>query len=760
MARDNILKVTILGDDKTAAAFKKATAVVAGFGAATTGALALATREAGGFERGMAEINTLLGKQGAQAVKGMRQELLELSRQSGEALDSLTKARYDIISAGFSDAEESAKVLSASLDIAKGGLVEASDAADLLTTALNGMGISADESDRVANILFSTVRLGKTTMTELNQSMGQIFATARIAGVSLEEVGAAVATITANGIATREAGTALTQLLQALAAPSSEAASEMQALGITLDKGLQPALASLAEVSEDGLDALKVLIPNIRALKAAAAAGSDIETFSANLKEVTENTTGLTEAVEIMNSTVTEQLKILRQEFKVFAVEIGDALLPVVKAMIGVLRELGRGFNSLSDAGKKWVAGSAAVTGAFATVAGALGGLALAAKATIPALVATGVAMGPMLPVIAALSVAGIGLGVAINGISKEFDRVKASSVEAKRVLNDAVPVLTFTKAQLAAGKAAEETENLTEESSNLAKIFSLIEDQTSSLEFQFNSLVGETPSDLQLLSAAMREVGGTMEQVDAVSMAMLNEHFADMDITIEKFNGTLDDTIATLGDMPETVLPRAPKELNAFKVFATEVFEDFQFLAQDAFDATSGAFGDALAAVIIDGQKFSDVMGEGFKGIKRAIIAATIELLAYKAVMRGLKFLNALGGPLGAIAGFFLNTGTSWVPSVKANAGLFSVPGTPGHDRTPILASGGETVLTRNSSDLLRRALRMPGQSRQSVLQRARSGGSGGSVVVGLESGLLRTQAAEIDDRYRRIQKRRGGIA
>lgn len=810
MARDNILKVVILGDDKTKQAFQQATTAVAAFGATTAAALGVSAKQAADFEQGMAEIQTLLGGEAAAAVGTMRKELLDLSRQSGEALDSLTKARYDIISAGFSDSAESADVLGASLDLAKGGMVEVSQAADLLTTALNGLGISADESDRVANVLFSTVRLGKTTMGELSESMGQVFATARVANVSLEEVAAAMATITAAGIDTREAGTAVTQLLQALAAPGSEAAGALAELNITLDEGLGPALASLAEVSEGGLDALRALIPNIRALKAAAAAGSDIEKFNDNLAEVQENTTGLTEAVQIMEGTSSDQLRVLRQEFKVFAVEIGDALLPLLSALTATVRAFASGLNSMSDGMKETIAIGGVVVAVVTSLAAAFGGLTLAVSNAIPVLATLGVTLsaGPFIAAgiaVAAIGTALAGVTLAAGNTARNLKEAQQNAAAFNETANEVPRLVQVEVAEgvtvlrketdaatrafrnmggemdtlgIKAGSLADQflqggdvfpgseeagdAEDAAEAVDHLAEAFELVSQRTGTTLFQFRELLGQTPSDLELLRDALIDVGAPLEMIAEVT-SQLGEGMTALLPTqeIERLGEAIEEMSDGLGEMPDFVPPRAPRQVSDMRILLLEMAEDFQIAAQTAFDETFVAFGDAVAATIIDGRKFGDVMAEGFKGIKRAIISATIELIAYRTVMKGLKFLSGVGGPLGAIAGFFLNTGTSWVPSpVKAQTGLATVPGTPGLDATPALLSGGETVLTRRSSDLLRRALRLPGERSGRMLDRYRNRGGGGSVVVGLEKGLLRTEAADISDRLRRLEKRRGGSA
>jgi len=330
----NVIEILINADNRQSGpALEKTIRQLNIMAAAATAAFALATREAAKFEQGLAEVSTLMQGDVTQAIQSMDRELKRLAVTSGQTLSSLTRARYDIISAGFTDAGESSKVLEQSVKLATAGLIEAAEAGDILTTALNGMGIAADEVERVSDVLFGTVRLGKTTMTQLAASLGPVFANARLAGVSLEEVGAAMATITASGIDTAEASTALAALLRALAAPAEDAGRQLAVLGITLDKGLGPALEALGKQGELGLDKLKKLIPEIRALNAAAVAGGNIDKFNESLADLQTNSGETETAVEKMSVTLTFLLNQMRSSLQVLGVEIAQSVLPAIKLM-------------------------------------------------------------------------------------------------------------------------------------------------------------------------------------------------------------------------------------------------------------------------------------------------------------------------------------------------------------------------------------------------------------------------------------------
>ena len=99
---------------------------------AGAGIAALSVKLAGDFSKNLREVSTLMDNTSEKSIKKMSKELRLLSQTSGLALSSLSKAKYDVVSAGFSDASESAQILAASTQLAVGGVTSASAAADLI----------------------------------------------------------------------------------------------------------------------------------------------------------------------------------------------------------------------------------------------------------------------------------------------------------------------------------------------------------------------------------------------------------------------------------------------------------------------------------------------------------------------------------------------------------------------------------------------------------------------------------------------------
>ena len=95
----------------------------------------------------------------------MSDELLQLSVNSGQALDVLTKGLFDTVSAGI-DAAKATEFLGVASRLAIAGVTDVSVATDGLTSAINAYGLSADDANLVASKFFTAQKRGKTTVKD------------------------------------------------------------------------------------------------------------------------------------------------------------------------------------------------------------------------------------------------------------------------------------------------------------------------------------------------------------------------------------------------------------------------------------------------------------------------------------------------------------------------------------------------------------------------------------------------------------------
>ena len=297
----------------------------------------LSVKLAGDFSKGLAEVSTLMDDLTQGEIKAMGKELKTLAGTTGLALDSLTKAKYDVVSAGFANAAESAMVLNEAAKLAVAGVTTAAAGADILTTSLNAYGKSADEASDVSDILFTTVRLGKTTMTELAASMGQMLPMARAANVSLGDISAALAVVTTNGIKTAEASTAMNAAMQALSAPTDQAKKAMAAAGIeikTFDDGTTDLVETMRQFEGMDPDELKKFIPSLQAIKAIQILSGDVDGLADSILKMGQRSGAAGIAFDKMNEEWNITMSKLKNNVQNGLIAIGEVIIKKLKPIV------------------------------------------------------------------------------------------------------------------------------------------------------------------------------------------------------------------------------------------------------------------------------------------------------------------------------------------------------------------------------------------------------------------------------------------
>src|SRR5690606_16741573 len=100
---------------------------------------------------------------------------------------------------------------------------------------------------------------------------GDVVGTAAAAGVQIDEVGAALATMTLSGIGAAEASTSLNRLMTSLIKPSEALEQALKDLGyesgsqaLAMD-GLSGVMFKLQEASQGNIDTLLAWFPEVRA---------------------------------------------------------------------------------------------------------------------------------------------------------------------------------------------------------------------------------------------------------------------------------------------------------------------------------------------------------------------------------------------------------------------------------------------------------------------------------------------------------------
>ena len=154
----------------------------------------------------------------------------ELSGQVSQ-LDLLA-ASYDVASAGFGEVSELTDVLKASQLGATGGFSELATVADATTSVLNAYGLESDKAAKLIDGFIQTQNDGKIVVDQYAQQIGRLAPIAAGAGVGIDELNAAISTVTATGVPVESTFAGLRQVIAAIQKPTSEAAKAAKELGI------------------------------------------------------------------------------------------------------------------------------------------------------------------------------------------------------------------------------------------------------------------------------------------------------------------------------------------------------------------------------------------------------------------------------------------------------------------------------------------------------------------------------------------------
>ena len=308
----------------------------AGFGAVTA-AGTLALKSAMDFEKGMANVGTLLDGDVKGKLSSMGESLKTISKDTGVDLNNLSGGLYEVVSA-FGESADSTKQLEIAAKAAKAGNAETSEAVKMLSAVTKGYGdTSAEAVGKAADLAFETVKLGQTSFPELASSMGAVIPLASTLKVSQEELFGAMATLTGVTGGTAEVTTQLKATMQGFMSPSAEMSEALKKMGYASgaaaleSEGLGSILNKLkASVNGDEV-AFAGLFSSVEAKNAVLAlAGSQAENFATKTDAMTKASGAAEGAFQQQNKSVAAMAGKIKNYGMVMLTSIGEKALPII----------------------------------------------------------------------------------------------------------------------------------------------------------------------------------------------------------------------------------------------------------------------------------------------------------------------------------------------------------------------------------------------------------------------------------------------
>jgi TP901 family phage tail tape measure protein len=279
-----------------------------------------------------------------------------VSNALGIDLVDASKTAYDAIQSQVVGGAQTFQFLKTAGDLARTTGSDIRKAGDTLSSVMSGFKISASQTEYTGAVLFKTVELGRIKIEELTNTMGKVAPSANLMGVSFEEVSAALATLTRQGIKTTDATTLVTNVILKLAKPTQSMTKLINEWGFANSTaaiqtlGFVGVLRKLEQTSDGRLEDLAHYFNEIRSLRGATGLTSSFGDFEKDLQKIKNAKDTFDKAKDIRGESPADRLtkymntakNTLTTEFSSVAVSTLDS---ITKAF-GDSEESARGFTN------------------------------------------------------------------------------------------------------------------------------------------------------------------------------------------------------------------------------------------------------------------------------------------------------------------------------------------------------------------------------------------------------------------------------
>lgn len=337
---------------------------------ASTTAMGLASKKAIEFDNGMREVLTLLPELGNESFEKLKNQALSFSKDIGKAPEETVKALYQALSAGI-PRENVFEFLKTAGEASIAGVSDLRTSVDGLTSVTNAYGSEILNAQKASDIMFQTVKLGKTDFTQLSNNLYNVIPIASAIGVQFEDIGAAIAAMTAQGVPT---SVATTQMKQALSDLNKEGSVTYEAFKqisgesfkdfIAGGGNLQEALQMMSDYAEKTGKEVTSMFTSVDAGNAVLAlSGKNASKFKDYLDQVRNSVGATSEAFKKIDDGAARQFERLKAELSALVIELGnnalplinesfiplfrDTLVPIIDDAIKTISSLIKAFNNL-----------------------------------------------------------------------------------------------------------------------------------------------------------------------------------------------------------------------------------------------------------------------------------------------------------------------------------------------------------------------------------------------------------------------------
>lgn len=291
------------------------------------------------FESAMNEVRTIAGVSGKE-FEDLKDDVFDLYKQLGtEPPDQLAKGLYEIIGAGY-EATDAIKLLEIASKAAVAGVTSTAVASDGLTTILNSFQLEVSEAERIADIMFATVDRGKVSFEELSRQVAQVAPLAAASGISFDEIGGAIATLTKQGV---PAAQAFTQVRAAIIATNEEMGD-----GVFNAYSFQEAMQAMYDKANGSQNALKNMVGRIEGVNGILAlAGPNFQGAAEDLEAMSNAAGSVNKSFNIISESGGKKWEKFYARIKATTKGLGENLVEASSGLADFLLDITEGADAV-----------------------------------------------------------------------------------------------------------------------------------------------------------------------------------------------------------------------------------------------------------------------------------------------------------------------------------------------------------------------------------------------------------------------------
>ena len=310
------------------------------------------------FDMAMRKIQTIT-KESDASLKVLSASFVAMSTDIKQTADTPVKLAdgYNYLVQAGRSAAEAMTVLKVTTKAAMGGFTDTLTATAAVNQVLQVYGMAAADATKVSDMMFRIVDRGNIKYEQLATELSGVTLTAKLAGVSFEEVGAAIATLTLYGMSGSEAVTALNRVLLTYLNPQEQAKKLAKGYGITLSattlqtKGLTGAIK---ELITSGLvknaDALANVFTRQEALRGALGLTTQsAQLYTDSLAYVTNANGATARAADIAAKSFDVQFRSFKNNVNALALALGNVLIPALLDLTTTIKPFIQTFAQLPE---------------------------------------------------------------------------------------------------------------------------------------------------------------------------------------------------------------------------------------------------------------------------------------------------------------------------------------------------------------------------------------------------------------------------